>query len=188
MKIIEPNRHNNTPKLEVMGQYDFSDSDFMTKKVNKYASLIGSFLISFSEMESVVDIAIAESLIDDSHEIGYNIIKNLNFFAKIELLNDLNQPMICSLMKKKEQRTKQFKKIIEELKDLATFRNKVAHAKWHTLDKDGYIRTAIVTDKNSGLIAFKKFKITPLNIKEKILKIKSVYQKLPDFMQDLYNG
>ena len=78
-----------------LGQYDCSDDtevigEFETieNQHAKYANSIGSFIISFSQLEDTVDNDLATAINERAHEPGYRIIKFLSFRDKINLLKD----------------------------------------------------------------------------------------------------
>jgi hypothetical protein len=173
-------------KYENLDQYDYSDEDLMIKKEKKYASLIGSFLIWFSNLEHNLNIGLADLISERSHEDGYVIIKDMGMFQKIELFYNLAFPRVNFAEKRKAQKLKQLPLIRRQLEELNTFRNKVAHAKWNTLDKEGYVRVEMITDKENGFIKFKKFKISPEIIKGKLKEIVVLENKLYDFIENIW--
>jgi hypothetical protein len=185
MKISNTKQKKAKFKIERLDQYDFVDEESMNEKEYKYAPLIGSFLISFSELEHTLDLIVAESINERSHDFGYIVIKNLNFSAKVQLFYDLTYPLVCWSNKRKTQKMIQIKKIKQQFKKLAELRNKLAHAKWHTLDKEGFVRVGIATDENSGLINFKKYKITPTIIRGGLKDIGVLLGKLDIFTEKL---
>lgn len=172
-------------KIEKLDQYDYVDEELSFEKEFKYAHLIGSFLISFSNLEHNLDLEIADGIGHGSHDFGYMILKNLGFAGKIELFYDLTYPMVCWSTKKKEQKMLQLKKIRQQFKKLSELRNKIAHAKWNTLDKEGFVRVGITTDEESGLINFKKYKITPAIIRRGLRDIELLSEKLDAFTEKL---
>ncbi len=174
-------------KYEEMEQYDTSwDDEVMAKKEERYSSLIGSFLIWFSNLEHSLDIELANIINERAHDEGYIIIKDLEMFEKIELFYNLAFPRINFSDKKKTQKLKQLNKIRKELEDLSIIRNKIAHAKWNTLDKDGYVRVDTKTNKENGLIKFRKFKITPIIMKQGVRQIEGLTERLSIFRENIF--
>lgn len=151
----------NKEKLE---QYDYAwdNDETIFKKEPEYSKAIGELFIAFANLESVLNILIAEGISNRSHDLGYLIIKNLTYNNKVKLAKDLYSPMISSISSKKtrDRRENEFKRIYMKLLDMGTFRNKIAHANWMTLDKRNYVRTHIGQD-DFGFITFIKIKITP---------------------------
>jgi len=174
-------------KYEDLDQYDAFDEDLMLKKERKYAFLIGSFLIWFSNLEYYLDVAIANIISEGGHDRGYLIIKNLDMSSKIELFYSLSIPMVFYSNKKQKLKT-QLTFIKNELQRLSTLRNKIAHAKWYSLDGEGYVRVDIKTDKDNGLIKFRKFKITPAIIKSGMKETERLSIKIDNFTDDLWSS
>ncbi|MFA7169342.1 MAG: hypothetical protein WC178_00640 [Candidatus Paceibacterota bacterium] len=184
MKAKNKPKNNLEIKSEELEQYSCCDDDPMNKKSDKYAPLIGYFLMNFSDLEHQLDDAIADLVFDDAHYEGYTIIKNLRLWPKIELFYDLAYPRIF-YAGKRGRKINQLKRIRTRLENLATLRNKIAHAKWYTLDKEGYVRVEITTSKDNGLIAFKRYKITIKIIKRGIREIEALSEKLFDFTENI---
>lgn len=174
-------------KYEELDQYDWFDEEVMNQKENTYAPLVGSFLMWFSNLEYCLDIAIANLISDRHHERGYVVIKNLSIREKIDLFKSLIHPMVFHSDKKKKIKTKQLNSMVTKLRNLSKLRNKIAHAKWYSLDKDGYVRCDIKTDKENGLIKFKKYKITPIIMKRNMKTMEKLCEQIDDFIENIWN-
>jgi hypothetical protein len=174
-------------KYEDLDQYDAFDEDLMLKKEKRYAFLIGSFLIWFSNLEYYLDVAIANLISEGGHDRGYLIIKNLDLSSKIDLFYSLSMPMVFHC-KKKKKLTAELNLIRNQLQSLSTLRNKIAHAKWYSLDSEGYVRVDIKTNKDNGLIKFRKFKITPAIIKSGMKETEVLSEKIDNFTDALWNS
>lgn len=94
---------NNTKdeQFEDLDQWDYPDSEITEQLEDKYAYLIGKFMLHFNTLEHQLDIEIADLINNRSHTEGYIIIKNLRYNQKIELLSDLCKPRIFFNRKKK---------------------------------------------------------------------------------------
>lgn len=171
---------NNKNNYDELDQYDFFDGECLDKVVDKYAPLIGLFLINFSILERDLNVAIADSVFDDCHELGYVIIENLTVSNKIELF----YKMYIRLESFKDKKNKDtLYKIREQLKTLNSFRNDIVHANWQTLTKDGFVRTKIVVDNQEGYVKFKKVKITPKIIREKIKEVDELANEIFEYTE-----
>ena len=161
-------------KLEIkevdLGQYGGSEDDTVIGEFEtledqhaKYASAIGSLIISFAELEDVVDNDLATAIHGGTHEPGYRIIKYLTFRNKINLLKDDYSANIKFLESKpsKLRLLAELKVIYDKLCELSEFRNKVAHANWTSLDLSGFVRTKIVENRDDIGIQLQKVKMTP---------------------------
>lgn len=171
-------------RKENLEQYDFAwntSERIFSEKLN-YPERIGEFLISFSNLESSLNILIAEIINDSSHELGYQIIKTLTYNNKVQLSKDLYLRKINSInneiLRKKSKN--EFERIILYLIELGSFRNKVAHANWLTLDNDGYVRVKIEQDSGGG-VEFLKVKITPRVLSDFSMKCDRLANKVYSF-------
>lgn len=148
---------------ELLEQYDYAldEDETIFKNINSYSCSIGEFIISFSILESSLNLLISDAINNRGHELGYIIIKNLRFIDKINLTKDLytKYANFVSNNKLKIKTEKELKLIITKLNEINSFRNKVAHCNWGTLNKSYHVRTKIISD-NTGQIEFVKFKLT----------------------------
>jgi hypothetical protein len=174
-------------KYDELEQYDSRWDDEVTrKKEERYASYIGSFLIWFSNLEHSLDIELANLINERSHDEGYIVIKDLEMFEKIELYYNLSFPRVNFANKRKAHKLKQLGIIRKRLEDLAILRNRIAHAKWNTLDKHGFVRADTKTNKENGLIKFRKFKITPTIMRQGMRDIENLAEKLSTFTDNIW--
>jgi hypothetical protein len=143
----------------VTGEFESIDDKYL-----EYSNAIGSFIISFSDMEDSVDTDLATAINERAHEPGYRIIKYLNFRNKINLLRDDYVAFIKYLTSESDKKRllNEIKIIHDKLCELSEFRNKVAHANWNTLDTSGFVRTKILENKEDPGMQFLKVKMTPL--------------------------
>ena len=183
--IRKLNRRSELPEkdLEILEQLDYFEDDYINKVFDKYSQLIGRFLIEFSRLEHDFNITIAEFFGDDYHETGYIIIKKLMFFNKIELFYDLYIRPI-SFSEKNKKKKEKLLNIKERLNKINTFRNRVVHANWASLNKDGFVRTKIITDyRVDGAVKFERVKITPKIIKKNISEINRLIDTIETFTE-----
>lgn len=158
-------------KYSLMGQYGWSSEDdscvgefqTMENQHDKYSRSVGMFIISFSNVEDRVEKDFARSIHDDADEPGYRIIKYLSFRDKINLLKDDYFAFIkYSLPESKQEKIlSELNIIYSKLVELSEFRNRVAHANWYSLDKNGFVRCKITQNKGDVGIFFEKVKMTP---------------------------
>lgn len=157
-------------KKVLLAQYGGTEDDTVVGEFEtienqhaKYASSIGSLIISFAELEHSVDDEVATAISDRAHEPGYRIIKYLKFRDKINFLNDHYSAHIKFLGSKSRQRFlfAELKIIYNKLCELSEFRNKVAHADWPSLDTLGFVRTKISENREDVGMQLEKFKMTP---------------------------
>ena len=163
---------------EDLEQYDYYDNDYIEKVSGKYSKLIGEFIIEFSRLESELNIAIAEAFFDDDHDTGYTILAKLDFSDKTDLFYKMYLKIATAT---ENNKLSPLKKIKKQLIEISEFRNKLAHANWSTLTKDGFVRTKITVDNSDGFVRFVKVKILPGNIQEFIDKIDSLIDQIDGY-------
>lgn len=168
-------------RKEILEQYDYIADEEIFSKEPQYAKAIGSFLIAFSTVSAELDQLIAEAINDRSHDPGYRVVKYLNFSQKVNLARDQYGQLI-SFFSDPRLKRKNFREhgiIFSKLAEMGSFRNKVAHANWTTLDKSGYVRVKI--DEGDGGIVFKKFKLTPQIILKFTRQCYAVARRISNF-------
>lgn len=100
---------------DILEQYDYTDGEYLEKAVDKYSPLIGLFLINFSILEHELNLAIADFMFDDCHEIGFVIIEKLTTSNKIELFYKMYIQLETFKGKKNKKVLIQIKKQLESI-------------------------------------------------------------------------
>ncbi|MFM2330728.1 MAG: hypothetical protein RLZZ26_235 [Candidatus Parcubacteria bacterium] len=154
-----------------IGQYGESEDGHVTGEFEtiqnqhrKYARAIGSYLISFSQLEHSLDNDLATAVNERAHEPGYRILKYLSFRDKANFLKDDYAAYIKYCMQEpyKTRLLADVQTIHSKLCELSEFRNKVAHANWQSLDLSGFVRTKMLERKDDVGMEFEKIKMTPI--------------------------
>ncbi|MGB6882079.1 MAG: hypothetical protein WBD86_02170 [Microgenomates group bacterium] len=164
-------------------QYVYSSGELLEKVLSKYCPLIGLFLVNFSVLEQDLNIAIADFIYDDNHEVGFVIIEKLSMLNKIELFYKM-YVRLEYFKKKKNKET--LNKIKTQLETLNTFRNNIVHADWQSLTKEGLVRTKIMVDNQEGYVKFKKIKITPRIINQKIQETDKLIELIEEYKETAF--
>ena len=60
------------------------------------------------------------------------------------------------------------------------------HANWQSLSDKGFVRTKIIVDNQDGYVKFKKTKITPKIIREKIKEIDELIQEIDEYKETAF--
>lgn len=165
-----------------LDQYDYIDDGYFEVAVGKYSSLIGEFFMNFSYLEHELEIAIAEFVSDRSHDVGYL------FITKIDRMSD-KIDLFCKSYKFFEHFTDKestpLKEITKALISMSEFRNKLAHAKWQSIQKDGVVRVKVKNDKSTGVIQFKNVVIKPKDIRSRIKEIDRLVDKINSYREEV---
>lgn len=174
-------------KFEELDQYDGWSDEVLEKWEGQYAYHIGKLLISFSALEHSLEVQLANLINERAHEEGFLIAKDLEMHHKIELFYNLCFQFIYYKFDTSKQRPKLLAKlssIRKQLEASSELRNKVAHAKWTTLDDEGYVRVDTKTNKEDGRIRFRKFKMTAAILHNAARRMKGQAATLDDFMEN----
>ena len=167
-------------QVEDLNQYDYFHAAETRAVVKKYAHSIGVFLINFSELEHILNLAIAEILGNGrSHDVGYVVIESLSTQNKIELFHKTYTRLAGSLQKSKNK----VNSVAKKLKGLNKFRNSLVHANWLSVDSVGFVRTKLIVGADDGYVKFRKTKITPLMINQKNKESQSLAAEIPDLYE-----
>ena len=170
---------------ESLEQYDYSTNDYMYRVEDKYSHLIGIFLIRFSELEHSLNITIADIINDRTHEHGFIIVENLTTNNKIQLFYKFYLLHISALQK--DRLTLKLQNLKIQLEEINSFRNKIVHANWQTLNKQGMVRTKIAVDSQHGYVLFRKFEMLPKTIRLQIKSLEKLILTLENFSEETLN-
>jgi len=173
---------------EGLDQYDFIDDEYFNKALSKYGELIGHFLMHFSALEHILNVAIAEIISGVTHEIGYTIIETMGMRNKIELFYKLYNKHLTATREQKEDLKEDLEEIKNALIETNEFRNLIAHANWQTIEENGTIRVKFVSDRSTGWIKFKNVVIKPEDILDQINAIIELTEKIDDCCENILNN
>jgi pimeloyl-CoA synthetase len=168
-----------------LNQFDTEEGDFdsLDSISAELSSEIGELLIVFSGLEHSINFVVSTMINERFHDHGYRILMTLKMGDKIEFLYGI----LLQFISETEQgdRKEELKKLVERLKKVNTFRNKVAHANWGTLKKDGNVRTKITMDSGDGGIRFENVKITRSILVKNIKETDKLILEIDDFFMDV---
>ncbi len=163
-----------------LDQYDWGMGEVIDTQRDRYAPLIGQFLIDFSILENNLNIALAEAIHGRTHELGYVIVEKLSMSNKIDLFNKLYLRMVHLQSAEGKAALKLVK---QRLEDINTFRNIIAHANWATMDQEKFVRTKVRIDKDEGSVSFKNIKVTTPIIRAQTREISRLTNSLDNFSE-----
>lgn len=166
-----------------MEQFDSYAYDYMERKIAKYDKRIGSLLIAFSELEQTLDQATSFIISDRSDDIGKRITMGMSYIQKVELYSRLLKSYLVVSDKKDKLDT--LKKCIDDLKAAGKIRNLVAHAKWMSLDEEGYVRSKASLD-DDAFIEYRYYKLTPGELYRLERKINKIHSDFYDLVSSLH--
>jgi hypothetical protein len=155
--------------------------------IRRIAYWIGLFIIEFNDLESVIT-KILSSRIHGMDFSGYEhvFLTGMMFNNKVELLARLYKYEINFINSdsRKEEMKKKASELINELKELGSKRNTIAHANYFSLDENGNIRENTKfseSDAEESWVA-----ITRDFIVENINSIYDLIEKLDEFDEEVH--
>lgn len=168
-----------------MSQTEPNGLEYITKDANQFDNIeytqegldkvfgiltkeIGSLLVTFSELEHSLDIAVAETFDNRNHEVGMIVTKKLSYIQKVMLFYDL--ALRINSYHNLDLRN-QLKGLKKELIYLAEIRNVVAHAKWLSITEGAYVRSQVGSNVESGAPFIKYYKINKSVLRNASLRI-----------------
>ena len=104
---------------------------------------IGEVVIWFNTLESDVDHILCRHISDRSDQIGLMVVSNMMYATKI----DLFEKFTADQLRSKGQSLEWFPKLMSDLRECGTLRNKVVHSNWMYTDTDGYTQVKIKVGK-----------------------------------------
>jgi hypothetical protein len=111
--------------------------------IRRIAYWVGLFIIEFNDLESVIT-RILSSRIHSMDFSGYEYVflTGMMFNSKVELLARLYKYELNFMApaSQEEKMNKRAAELINELKELGSKRNTIAHANYFSLDKNGNVR------------------------------------------------
>lgn len=174
-------KSNSKKNLEDLDQYDYVDDEWIGEVSPDYIKAIGLFLIQFSSLEHTINLGIAEQINERTHFPGYQIIELLSTRNKIDLLSRMGSSYFAAV---NPTQLAKFKEIISRIKGLNDFRNKLVHANWMSVERDGTVRTRIVIDSDEGQVQFERTKMTPELIHSKSNEISNIQEEFEEFLEN----
>lgn len=168
---------------EQLDQYDFIDEDWIDHSSPDYILAIGSFLIGFSSLEHALDLHLADQINDHAHDPGYQVIELLSTRNKIDLFSRMCSLYLSWINNTESKNKKEFGAIVQKLRDLNTFRNKLVHANWMSVRRDGTVRTKVVIDDLEGTVQFERSKMTPKIINSKADEMSALLEEMEEFFE-----
>ena len=176
---------NKIGQLNQFDNFDDLSEDRETTDSSLLATDIGEFIISFSHLEHSINLDLAEQINSRGHEPGYRIISVISIKDKISLLSDFYLKLLNTTGQ--EVKIEELKSISSLLKEINTFRNKVAHANWGTYSsEDSMVRTKIVSN-DTGDISFRYVEMSKDIIQKHIDTVYEVQDRLSEFFIDVMN-
>lgn len=138
--------HSKTVPSEQYDYFDYADPemdgfDGYDKIWNILSKLIGACMILFSELETQVEVNLYELINDRSHQQGRMITRNMSYRQKVDLYIDYLRSLTVDVygLPLPDTYSHDIDQLKKHLYRAGELRNIIAHAKWPSITKDGYV-------------------------------------------------
>lgn len=149
---------------------------------NELAQPIGIVLVVFSELEASLERFCHEGISDRSEHLGMIVTRNMDYMQKVKLLIDL----LRTLPEKKEKAAENISRLKKHLVRAGEIRNIVAHARWPSLEENGFVFSTIASPRDSyGSLELKYYKLDKVFLQEADYYISAVNNMLYYVTEDM---
>lgn len=164
-------------KKQQMDQYDSGSlgEPVPEEILEQYAPKIGELILTFSELEHILNGELVKAISDRADTVGYSVIGGMRYRQKIELFTNLFGPLVYSVGNKELGET--LDDLVSRLISTSEYRNNVAHAEWCNMDEDSHVRVKIKSDKLGTTSIFNKITIEA---------VEKQIEEIVDLSEDLY--
>jgi len=136
---------------EQFANFDYADPDMdgfdgFDKVWNELAEVIGRCMIVFGELEVNLEDCLHELINDRSDQLGMLTTRQLTYVQKAQLYIDL----LRAWTEQEDGMTDDVSLLKKHLVRSGEIRNVIAHAKWPSLTKDGYIFSFVDPTSSAG--------------------------------------
>jgi hypothetical protein len=162
-------------KTTPVGQFiidELGDTDEAFDYVYDLMPLIGEVVIWFNTLESDLDHILCNFISDRTDQKGLLVVANMMYATKLDLFERFANDFLRASANAPEW----FPKVISELRECGTLRNKVVHANWMYTDSDGYTQVKIKVSKRG--LEHELTQFTAESLQRIIQKIQTVREQL----------
>ncbi len=162
-------------KNSLVGQFiidELGDTDEAYEYVHDLLPLIGEVVIWFNTLESDLDHIICNFISDRTDQKGLLVFANMMYAMKL----DLFERFAIDFLRAVGNEPGWFAKLISDLRECGTLRNKVVHANWMYTNSEGYTQVKIKVGKRGLEHELTQFTVESLQLI--IQKIQSAREQL----------
>jgi len=135
-KLIPSEQYNNFEYADP----DIDGFDGFDKIWNTLSQTIGICLIVFSELEDALEYHLHELISNRSDQLGMIITRQMTYIQKVTLFIDLLRAISPN---EGENYTRDIAMLKKHLVRATEIRNIIAHAKWPSITRDGYVFSSV---------------------------------------------
>lgn len=129
-------------KTMPVGQFiidELGDTDEAFEYVYDLMPLIGEVVIWFNTLESDLDHILCNFISDRTDQKGLLVVASMMYATKL----DLFERFVTDFLREASNELEWFPKLVSELRECGTLRNKVVHANWMYTNAEGYTQVKI---------------------------------------------
>jgi hypothetical protein len=129
-----------------VGQFiidELGETDNAYSYVFDLMPLIGEVVIWFNTLESDIDHILCKFISDRTDQKGLLIVANMMYATKLDLFERLSTDFLRATASEPEW----FPKLLSDMRECGTLRNKVVHANWMYTNEEGYTQVKIKVGK-----------------------------------------
>lgn len=166
---------------------EFGGHDAFNKVWNILSGPIGICMIVFSELETEVEDNVHNLISDCSNQQGRTITRDMSYIQKVNLYIDYLRSFPPSVISDAVTYKKEVEQLKKHLYRAGELRNIIAHAKWPSITKDGYVFSTV--EAINIAVNIPEYKYFRLNIDalENTRAYISAVGNFPYFMSEKYN-
>jgi hypothetical protein len=133
-------------KVTPVGQFiadGLGETDNAYEYVQELMPLIGEVVIWFNALESDLDHILCNFISDRTDQKGLLVVANMMYATKL----DLFERFASDFLRANARAPDWFAKLMSDLRECGTLRNKVVHASWMYTNDEGYTQVKIKVGK-----------------------------------------
>lgn len=185
---------NNSKKPLTINKHSVDDDEYYNPQFYKFAPyeivkqnypFIGEIISLFNSLENLINDSLIEYINEDFDAIGWIVISELPFSAKLKLWKRLLQ-FILSFEKNntlKDELKKECSKLSNDIEKLMEIRNKVAHADWDNIGENLFAKVNSKLDEDT--IRHHYVRINETEFEKIISEFEAVEQRFAQFTKRL---
>ena len=169
-------------KTTPVGQFiidKLGDTDEAFDDVYDLMPLIGEVVIWFNTLESDFDHILCNFISDRTDQKGLLIVANMMYAMKLDLFERFATDFLTAAANEPEW----FPKLVSDLRECGTLRNKVVHANWMYTNSEGYTQVKIKVGKRG--LEHELTQFTAESLQLIIQKIQAVREQLDYLSMEL---
>ena len=163
-----------------VGQYTIENlggTENSYDRIEELMPLIGEIVTYFNTLEAALDDCICSAISDRSDQKGLLVLSNMMYSTKVDLYKKFSDDFVRSF----SFETPIYERLISDLKECGTLRNRVVHANWDRTDEEGYTQVRIRVGKEG--LEHEMWQFSGESLIQIMKKIIDTYQSLDEFEQ-----